>query len=469
MARMTKREFEGYFRSEVLPMVIDQYEQDGIVDKPARREAWNDTVDAYIADGILPESAGNWSHPKWLEKKRFPNPGKRKKNQSVSKSKVKETYRKHYRRTRDWSAAWNATLDDLAGPYKKSSGGETRRKVADYLRQVSDDVLREEGDPFTLMLDRTIKALKADKVLKILDKKYDESIKEMKAQGMTEEEIQDAPTEYPILYLEFDDRGELTDWVIEHSQYYRGHAGPTVAIFPGMDYGDVEREIGNILAEEVQENPISPRMQGALAAGGGSLIGGVSGALVGGAGGAFLGSVVGGAAGGYLGSDEDEKRGGAIGGGIGGALGPLGSGVGAYIGTYEGNPSPEFTELLLYLDNDGEIYRTRTIPVIKNLVRKKIKGTYDPSKAPQAWKYVVEDAAKKYAREFASPGEWNKIFDVQTRREVATYLAGRFDEEYEMGEWDHIVEEVSPKSRRRNPAELVKRVEVNPRRKKRKH
>ena len=67
MAKMTKKQFEEFFRGEVLPSVVERYEQDGIPDKPARHEAWNDTVDAYIRDRALPEAAGNWSHPRWLE------------------------------------------------------------------------------------------------------------------------------------------------------------------------------------------------------------------------------------------------------------------------------------------------------------------------------------------------------------------------------------------------------------------
>jgi hypothetical protein len=67
MAQLTKKAFEDLFREEVLPHVIERYEQDGIPDKPARREAWNNTVDSYIRDRILPESAGNWGHPRWLE------------------------------------------------------------------------------------------------------------------------------------------------------------------------------------------------------------------------------------------------------------------------------------------------------------------------------------------------------------------------------------------------------------------
>ena len=67
MAKLTKKQFEDVFREEVLPYVAERYERDGIPDKPARREAWNDAVDAYMRDRRLPENAGNWGHPRWLE------------------------------------------------------------------------------------------------------------------------------------------------------------------------------------------------------------------------------------------------------------------------------------------------------------------------------------------------------------------------------------------------------------------
>ena len=66
MPRMTKRQFEELFRAEVLPHLAKS-EQSGFPDKPGRRAAWNNTIDAYIKDGTLPEAAGNWSHPHWLE------------------------------------------------------------------------------------------------------------------------------------------------------------------------------------------------------------------------------------------------------------------------------------------------------------------------------------------------------------------------------------------------------------------
>lgn len=87
MARMTKSQFENLFRTEVLPYVIERYEQDGIPDKPARREAWNDTVDAYIRDRELPKTAGDWMHPRWLETWRPPERNHARVHHSTAKKK----------------------------------------------------------------------------------------------------------------------------------------------------------------------------------------------------------------------------------------------------------------------------------------------------------------------------------------------------------------------------------------------
>ncbi len=67
MQKMKKPQFEEYFKENVLPFVIRKYERDGVPDRPARREEWNNTVDFMIKEGQLPESAGNWTHPNWLE------------------------------------------------------------------------------------------------------------------------------------------------------------------------------------------------------------------------------------------------------------------------------------------------------------------------------------------------------------------------------------------------------------------
>lgn len=64
---MTKSEAFAEFRAQVLPSIVARYERDGVPDKPARREAWNNHVDSLIREGVLPERAEHWTHPRGLE------------------------------------------------------------------------------------------------------------------------------------------------------------------------------------------------------------------------------------------------------------------------------------------------------------------------------------------------------------------------------------------------------------------
>lgn len=53
----TKKEFAQFFKSEIEPGISP-------TDKPALRQAWNDTIDGMCKAGELPERARDWSHPK---------------------------------------------------------------------------------------------------------------------------------------------------------------------------------------------------------------------------------------------------------------------------------------------------------------------------------------------------------------------------------------------------------------------
>lgn len=82
---MTEAEFSAYFKAECIPLIVYQEkkwqlgtdgqdqplaQEPGTVlhpDRPLRREDWNNTVDSFIQDDRLPESAGDWDHPEWLE------------------------------------------------------------------------------------------------------------------------------------------------------------------------------------------------------------------------------------------------------------------------------------------------------------------------------------------------------------------------------------------------------------------
>lgn len=96
--------------------------------------------------------------------------------------------------------------------------------------------------------------------------------------------------------------------------------------------------------------------------------------------------------------------------------------------------SAEATELLLYLDNDEPLYR-RKKEFLKNVYAKMKRGTYSPALARKLWMYYVEEAAKKYEREFLNPGEWHQVFPPAVRREVAKELEERERKMIESGEY----------------------------------
>ena len=52
------------FTTEILPAIQEQYEQDGIPDMPARREAWCNWVDSLNQNEQISDwQADNWDHP----------------------------------------------------------------------------------------------------------------------------------------------------------------------------------------------------------------------------------------------------------------------------------------------------------------------------------------------------------------------------------------------------------------------
>jgi hypothetical protein len=103
-------------------------------------------------------------------------------------------------------------------------------------------------------------------------------------------------------------------------------------------------------------------------------------------------------------------------------------------------PEAVVAELELYIENDGDLYRSQTTSILKNLATKKAQGAYKHDLAVKAFEYLVEAGAKKYAKEFGSPGHpWHKMFDVPTRRAVAKSFAKSFETEYALGNYDSLL------------------------------
>ena len=83
-------------------------------------------------------------------------------------------------------------------------------------------------------------------------------------------------------------------------------------------------------------------------------------------------------------------------------------------------------ELKLYIDNDSQLYKQRLVPIVKNIQKKMKSGKYDHSKAPKLWKYLVDDGAKKYQKEFP-----DVKFSKQEKEAVAQEFADEYKDEIE--------------------------------------
>lgn len=65
---MTQREFDKYFKQEILPVIAQRYEKNGIPDRPARKEAYNNETDTFCKNGLITEKQyNNWCISDTLE------------------------------------------------------------------------------------------------------------------------------------------------------------------------------------------------------------------------------------------------------------------------------------------------------------------------------------------------------------------------------------------------------------------
>ena len=95
-------------------------------------------------------------------------------------------------------------------------------------------------------------------------------------------------------------------------------------------------------------------------------------------------------------------------------------------------------ELVLYADNDGQLYQQSTSPIRKNLSKKFAKGVYDHDKAIVLWKYHADRAAKKYGIEHGN-NDGFRIFSPADRKEAAKQFADEWQMELDAGNMEETV------------------------------
>ena len=89
-------------------------------------------------------------------------------------------------------------------------------------------------------------------------------------------------------------------------------------------------------------------------------------------------------------------------------------------------------ELVLYIENDGQLYQMQGEPIMRNLTKKWDKGVYDHDKAKTLWKYYADTGARKYGKDYGA-NDGFKMFSPAVRRAVASELADNWHEELKAG------------------------------------
>jgi len=98
------------------------------------------------------------------------------------------------------------------------------------------------------------------------------------------------------------------------------------------------------------------------------------------------------------------------------------------------------SELVTFVDNDGDLYRQQTTSILKNLVTKMARGDYNRDKAVTPFMYLAENGAKKYARVFGgSESGWHEMFPIDVRRMAATHWRDSFEAEAKLGNYDNLL------------------------------
>jgi len=106
--------------------------------------------------------------------------------------------------------------------------------------------------------------------------------------------------------------------------------------------------------------------------------------------------------------------------------------------------SDAVNELDTYIMNNETLYRRRFMPIISNIKRKMKRGVYDHEKSIKLWMYLVDDAAKKYVKEFGSvEQDVQDMFPKETRLHLASVMSQRELDNIKQGEYDAIKGTVS--------------------------
>jgi hypothetical protein len=105
---------------------------------------------------------------------------------------------------------------------------------------------------------------------------------------------------------------------------------------------------------------------------------------------------------------------------------------------FENNESVA-AELVIFADNNHDLYRQKMEPIFKNLIAKMASGQYDSEKAVKQFMYLAESAAKLYAKDARTTTPWHVMFPVPVRKLAATHWRDSFEGEAKLGNYDNLL------------------------------
>lgn len=101
------------------------------------------------------------------------------------------------------------------------------------------------------------------------------------------------------------------------------------------------------------------------------------------------------------------------------------------------------TELTLYANQTSELYDFR-IGIVKQIMERIAKGSYNSELGVRLWERWYTDAAKRYAKEYAIANEWTALFPVAERKEAAHHQEQDELVRIELGEYDWLFAKPNP-------------------------
>lgn len=94
-------------------------------------------------------------------------------------------------------------------------------------------------------------------------------------------------------------------------------------------------------------------------------------------------------------------------------------------------------EIELFIENDYQLFRSKTNPILINLTKKFKKGTFDINKAAKLFRFLIDLGMKKYHKEYGSGKDWHKLLSTHDRQYLAEQMAKHTLIELESGnEWN---------------------------------